>query len=127
FGLGLLFQCIVFCPGVLVLGGPVCRQLDVEALFGRAIFVVGRLETPQDGIVSLFGVQWILNGALDGLVVFREWAVGKSSKGRENAADAFGIHDEWAHVVFGFGVHLEVGDVVAKPFLLCFVPPHLTA
>ena len=48
-------------------------------------------------------------------------------KRHEDAADAFRIHDERAHVILRGRVGLEVGHIVADPSLLRFVPPDLAA
>ena len=70
-------------------------------------------------------MQRIVNRTFDRLVKFGERAVGEGCERPEDSADAFGIHDEWAHVIFRLGVGLEIGNVVASPFLRGFVPPHL--
>src|SRR5215813_2680398 len=56
-----------------------------------------------------------------------EGPISKGAEGSENSSDSFGIHDEGAHVILRFRVGFEVWDVVADPFLLWFVPPHLAA
>ena len=60
-------------------------------------------------------MQRIADRAFDRLVVLRERPVGESRERPEDAPDAFGIHDERAHVVLGMRVDLEVGHVVADP------------
>ena len=72
-------------------------------------------------------MQRIRNRALDGLVVLGEGPVGHRAQRNEDAADAFRIHDERAHVVLRLGVGLEVGNVIAHPLLGGFVPPDLLA
>ena len=47
-------------------------------------------------------MQRVLGGALDRLVVFGERSVGEGGERGEEAADAFGIHDERTHVIFGW-------------------------
>ena len=98
---------------------------DDVVILGRAILVSIGLEFFHDGIVGLLRVQWILDRTLDRLVMFRERAVGYRPNGHEQTSHALRIHDERPHVVFGLRVRLEVGYIVADPFLCRFVPPNL--
>src|SRR5581483_6776413 len=61
------------------------------------------------------------------LVVFGEWPLGERPERAEETSDAFGVHDERAHVILGVGIGLEVRHVVADPSLLRFAPPDLFA
>ena len=66
---------IVLGPVVIVLGQPVSRADDVEALARRAdICPVGVVNFLTTGLFDWFGMQRIGDGALDGLVVLRETA-----------------------------------------------------
>src|SRR6202008_534807 len=56
---------------------------------------------------------------------FGERSIGKSCQRRKQSSYALRIHDKRAHVIFRFGIDLEVRYVVANPFLLAFVPPDL--
>ena len=84
---------------------------------GDAELVQRRLELLHHRIVRLLRMQRILDRALDRLVMLRERPVGQGAERSEESADAFGIHDERAHVIFGMRVGLEVGHVVADPLL----------
>src|ERR1700693_5920540 len=99
----------------------------VVAFLRTALFIVGSLETLHDGVVSLLRMQQVVDGAFHRLIKFRERSVGKRSERTKDSANTFGIHDEWAHVVAGLGVGLEVRHIVAGPFLSGIVPPHLPA
>ncbi len=79
------------------------------------------------GLLDCFGCKQIRDRAFDRLVEFGERSVGHAAERHEQTSNAFGVHDERAHVIFGWGVGLEVGNVVADPALLGFVPPNLTA
>jgi hypothetical protein len=78
----------------------------------------------DDRITGLIRMQRIRERALDRLVV-RGTDRPPSAERHEQTSDAFGIHDERAHVIFGRGIGLEVGNVDADPGLLGFVPPNL--
>src|SRR6202041_3328198 len=78
-------------------------------------------------IIRLARMQRILHRTLDRLVVLGERPVGKGGQRTENSADAFGIHNEWTHVILGIRIHLEVRNIVPNPKLRCFVPPNLLA
>src|SRR5262249_6428476 len=68
-----------------------------------------------------------LDRAFDRLVMLGEWPVSERRQRREDASDAFGIHDEGAHVILRRGVRFEVWDVDAEPLLLRLAPPDLPA
>src|SRR2546421_2492454 len=72
-------------------------------------------------------MKWICDWTLDWFVVLREWPIRESRERSKDAADAFRIHDEGAHVVLRIGVDFEIWDIVSNPFLLCLVPPDLPA
>src|SRR5882762_4100496 len=59
------------------------------------------------------------------VLAYLSMSVLHSSQRHEQTSDAFGVHDERAHVIFGSGIHFEIGNVVAHPALLSFVPPNL--
>ena len=118
---------IVLRPVVIVLGEAIGGADDVVAFLHRAVLVHRGLELLHHRIVGLVGVQRIVDGALDGLVVLREGTVGHRAERHEDAPHALRIHDERAHVLFWLGVGLEVGNVIAHPLLRGFVPPDLLA
>src|SRR5262245_15028712 len=70
-------------------------------------------------------MERIRDRAFDGFVVLREWAISKSRERREDSSHAFGINDEWSHVIGRLRIDFEIGNVVATPSLLRFVPPNL--
>ena len=70
-------------------------------------------------------MQEIRNRAFDGLIEFGEGTILHPTERHEQTSDAIGIHDERAHVIFGSGIHFEIGNVDAHPALLGFVPPNL--
>src|ERR1700756_1515078 len=72
-------------------------------------------------------MQRIRDWALKGFVMLREWAVAHGAERHEKAPHPFWVHDEGSHVVLGCGIHLEIGNVIAHPGLLCLVPPDLAA
>src|SRR5260221_5786554 len=72
-------------------------------------------------------MKWICDRTLYRFVVLWEWSIGECRQRAKDAANAFGIHDEGPHVVLRIGVGLEIGDVIANPFLLPFIPPNLSA
>src|SRR5258708_38101014 len=69
----------------------------------------------------------VRDGAFGGLVVLGEGAIVEAAERDEDTSYTFGVHDERAQVIFGWRVGFEIGDVVADPGLLCFVPPDLAA
>ena len=105
-GTSCTFIGIVLGPVVVVLGQPVRRADDVEALL-RACrtcpsSVLNFLTT---GIVRLLGMERIRDRAFDRLVVLGERPVRECRPAaRTDAAHAFGIHDERPHVVLRLGV-----------------------
>src|SRR3984893_4675149 len=70
-------------------------------------------------------MQHVVHRAFYRLVEFGERSVGKRRERAKDSSYALRIHDERAHMIFRLGVDLEVGHVVANPFLLAFVPPDL--
>src|SRR6266481_9529282 len=67
----------------------------------------------------------VVNRTFNWFIVFRERSIGKGRKRTKYSPYALWVHDERAHVIFRLGIDLEVGHVVANPFLLAFVPPDL--
>src|ERR1035438_4759994 len=72
-------------------------------------------------------MQRVHQRTFEGLVVFGERSIGHPSERYEQTPNALGNHDEWAHVIFGWGVRFEIGNVNAHPALLGFVPPNLAS
>ncbi len=118
---------IVFRPVVIVLGEAVRRADDVVSLLGGAVLVHIGLVFLHDRIVRLIRMQRIRDRAFDRLVEFGERPIGHGAERNEEPADAFGIHDEWTHVIFGRRIGFEIGNVVAHPLCFAFVPPDLPA
>src|SRR6266404_1261500 len=71
-------------------------------------------------------MQGIGNRTLDRLVVLRKWPIREGREWREDAADAFRIHDKGTHVIRRLRIPFEIRYIVAYPLLLRFVPPNLS-
>ena len=56
-----------------------------------------------------------------------ERSIGDSPERHEQPPHPFRVHDKRPHVIFRFGVGLEIWNIIANPFLGRFVPPHLPA
>src|SRR6185503_8922499 len=108
-------------------GQPISRANDVEALRGRAKFVVLRLHLFYNRIRGLIWMKRIGDWAFEGLVVFGKRSLSESAERREQAADALGVHYERSHVVLRVRVRFEIGNVIAHPPARGFVPPDLFA
>ena len=116
---------IVLRPIVIKLRKAIGRADNRVTVLRRAVFVFRRFEALDHRIVRLLRMQRIVNRALNRFVEFGERSIGKSCQRRKQSSYALRIHDERAHVIFRFGIDLEIGYVVANPFLLAFVPPDL--
>ena len=118
---------IVLRPIVIVLSQSIGCADHVESLGRCSELIQVGFEFLRDGIVGLIRMQWIRDRTLDRFVMLRERSIGKRGQGCEDAADAFGVHDEGAHVIRRLRIGFEIGDIVTDPFLLGFVPPDLPA
>src|SRR5712692_842127 len=118
---------VVLGPVVIVLGQPIGCANDVETLIWCAQLVVLRLHLLDYGIGRLVRMKRIRDRAFKRLVVLGERPFCERAKRSKQAAYAFGIHDEWPHVILRVRVRFEVGYIVADPTPCCFAPPNLLA
>ena len=97
------------------------------AVLRRAVLVLRGFEFFHHGIVRLLRVQRIVAGTFNGFVEFWERAIGERAERGKNPADSLGVHDEGSHVILRIRIGLEIGNIVAGPFLGGFAPPDLAA
>src|SRR5215831_20890868 len=96
-------------------------------LVRSAVLVHVRLHFLHHRAIGLRWMKRVLGRAFDGLVMLREGTVRHWGQRNKEAADALRVHDEWTHVVFGIGISLEVGHVIACPLPGSFIEPDLFA
>jgi len=94
FGHQLHVHRIVLGPVMIMLGEAIGGADDGEPVRGRAVFIQRCLEALGHGIFRTLGMQSVVDRAFGGFVEFRKWSVGEGSQRREDAADAFRVHNE---------------------------------
>src|SRR5690348_6754108 len=102
---------------MIMLGQAIGRADNRVTVLWRGVFILRRLEALDHGIVRLLRMEWIVNRTLNRFVVFGEGSIRKSGERRKDSPYTFRVHNERAHVIFGFGIGLEVGYVVSNPLL----------
>src|SRR5579863_5680091 len=110
---------------MIVLGQAIGGADDVETVAWSRVFVQRGVVALGDRILRTLGMKSVFNGAFRRLIKLRKRPIGESSEGCEDAANAFGVHDERTHMIFRRRIDLEVSDIVADPLLLRLIPPDL--